>query len=140
MITGGIMLFILPRFPNFCHFTNSQVISHYFSRLQVYNSPTKAVFVLSPNCVSGRSSELCHFDFRTHNVRVWELKKGTSFWLKASLTFMWNQTYWYLSWLSCHILLVFTKATLWEQTYQKHLTNWYLVNFTKYLVNVHKIS
>ena len=29
---------------------------------------------------------------------------------------------------------------LWEKTYQKHLTNWYLVNFTKYLVNIPKFT
>ena len=27
-----------------------------------------------------------------------------------------------------------------EQTYQKHWTNWYLVNFTKYLINVLKFT
>ena len=30
--------------------------------------------------------------------------------------------------------------TLWEQTYRKQQTNWYLVNFTKYLVNVLKFT
>ena len=30
--------------------------------------------------------------------------------------------------------------TLWEQTYQKQETNWYLVNFIKYLVNVPNIT
>ena len=39
---------------------------------------------------------------------------------------------------SMYTLCHFYNCTLWEQIYQKHWTNWYFVNFTKYLVNVLK--
>ena len=82
---------------------------------------TQNLFSHRPNRIMGVP---LYYVNLTLGLTMWESEswKKTSFGLKASLTFMWNQTYWYLSRLSCLILLVFTKARCQIQTnYYTHL-------------------